>query len=1256
MPFPSIPLIRTPFAYWRGLIYLKLDKLDEAEECFKASAEAAPAHAESWFKQGLILCKKKEWHAAFPHVQNAVFLDLERADWQRQLHNIEGRLEAGRAPHTFLTSDEIQERIDTLGETAFLYSQLAWALRKQSDWWQQVEALRSAVELDDGDARLHFRLGHALAGMRRFGEAAVEFERAVKLSPGNADWCYLLGKALSESGETGGKARHYFEIAVTEKTKKRLKGLGIGGLHHEAGNWVLAAEALARQVAEIPEDARLHFYLGDSMQNLYRWPEAAEAYRKALALDNDRPKWHYRLGFVNERLENLADAADSYSAAIGKSPEPAPLWNYRLGFVLERLGRLEDACAAYRQAEPEPEVGNETPIEKSKPRSLAGIEEIQRTDVTDPLVWAELGELLEGAEKWREAADAYFQAVSRSGPHQAEWYHRRGCCLAEVGEFVEACASFRSVRILQRPHGVSQGQFRRNAGVRTSASFTEYFEIMETNPRKVLFDSFHGEQMSCNPFAIFLEMLEDPAYRGWTFVWAINEPERVPKRFKPLRNVFFVPKASDGYLRHVTTAGVLVNNMTFPPYFIRRKEQLYLNTWHGTPWKTLGKDDVGQDFMVYGNLARNLLHATHVISSNEHTTRVLMEKFDIGHLFGGVIAETGYPRIDLTLNASEAEKRNLKARLGLTGERKVLFYAPTWRGKLGQIETNAGYVLRDIGRLAGTGCQILYRGHFLGGELPVANAVPEDISTNELLAVVDILVTDYSSVAFDFMATGRPIVYYLNDFEEYKRDRGLYFGVDELPGRVCYDLEGVCSAVADTIRDGSNVDERRYAAARRRFCPMEDGSAAKRVIDFLFSPPAASLAKQGGHQVLMFPGGFQPNGVTTSLINLLRNLDYTKLTVTLAFQPWQADAGAGRQEQLQLLPAQVRALPRVGGMDLTVEERWVIDDFNTNHGFSGGGELWEIYSRAHAREYIRLFGHSRFDAAVEFSGYSSFWASLFAFAPEGAIQHRAIYQHNDKYGEWTTRFPQLERIFRLYPHFDRLISVCEPIQKVNRDSLAELFELPRERFDYCENMLDPAGVLERAEAQLDPKEEADLFGGGHRIFVSIARLSVEKDHEKLIRAFAKLCETRGDIRLLVVGDGPLMPVLKRLVGRLGMEERVRLLGYRLNPFPYLKRAACFVMSSNYEGQGLVLFEAMILGIPIISTDIAACRSVVEGRSGLLVENSAEGLFHGMEAFLNGEIEAGVVNLDAYRSGALAAFYAKTCNLAADMVPATESPS
>src|SRR5699024_9711718 len=112
----------------------------------------------------------------------------------------------------------------------------------------------------------------------------------------------------------------------------------------------------------------------------------------------------------------------------------------------------------------------------------------------------------------------------------------------------------------------------------------------------------------------------------------------------------------------------------FPPWWLRRKEQKYLATWHGTPLKTLGKQQTYK-FLEHKRTQRNFLQATHVISPNPHTTGVLLDSYDIRHIMDGKLAETGYPRIDLTLNARESERAQVRRQLGVTGKRPIVLYA-----------------------------------------------------------------------------------------------------------------------------------------------------------------------------------------------------------------------------------------------------------------------------------------------------------------------------------------------------------------------------------------------------------------------------------------------------------------------------------------------------------------------------------------------------------------------------------------------------
>jgi|GEM_PF-3631232 Putative glycosyl/glycerophosphate transferases involved in teichoic acid biosynthesis TagF/TagB/EpsJ/RodC len=126
-------------------------------------------------------------------------------------------------------------------------------------------------------------------------------------------------------------------------------------------------------------------------------------------------------------------------------------------------------------------------------------------------------------------------------------------------------------------------------------TYAEY-RTLPVLEKTILFETFHGKSMTDNPYALFLEMLSRGMERDFNFVWVLNHNDSLDiqaKRFKNIENLIFVKLGSLDYIKYLATAKYLINNTSFPPYFVRRQEQKYLNTWHGTPLKTLGKDMKG---------------------------------------------------------------------------------------------------------------------------------------------------------------------------------------------------------------------------------------------------------------------------------------------------------------------------------------------------------------------------------------------------------------------------------------------------------------------------------------------------------------------------------------------------------------------------------------------------------------------------------------------------------------------------------------
>jgi CDP-glycerol glycerophosphotransferase len=1216
------------------------------------------ANAELTFRLGHAHFHLRQFEQAATYLKEATSLEPDMAPWhyrlgyvQEQLGNYGAAVEAYEAslalsPGRARWLDRLRAAQDSAAEVRRSEGRrhrerVEELVASKAPLWQQIEALAEGLSYNSDDPAWLIQLADAQFSMNRFAEAGDNYAAAALLEPEQADvhfregWCWELL-------EQPGKAQGAYQRAISADTELQAKAFGVGVFFQKRGRWVAAADAYRNSLRTERTNAELHFKLGYALSRSYKWREAIQSFRTALAMDPTVPQWHYRLGFAQERLGEWSDAASAYEDAIELS-NPAPsYWSYRLGFVLTQAKEFERACLSFavtlRAKSGTVPVPQEGPVSAYEERLL--VENLRAALGSQSAQFCfEAGERLHLRGMHSLAVEAFDAGVKRLESHSPAAYHRLGGALEEIGEFEAACQAYLETRLFKRAHGMDTATYRKNKDLNQSMIYTEYLETLPLAPTTIMYESSHGESISCNPLQMCRRLLDDPRFDSWTHVWVLNSKDRIPPELAGRKNVIFASRHSDLYLRYLSTATHLINNNTFPSYFIRREGQKYLNTWHGTPLKTLGRD-IKNGFMDHRNAARNFLHATHMIAQNEFTAECLIEKYDVRGIFAGKLAVTGYPRIDATVDASEQQKLELRRRLGIEDGKQVVLYAPTWRGSLGSLKTSsidASYVMQQLATLD---CVPLYRGHTMTpneGTNPTLDlfVVPEDVPTNDLLAVVDVLITDYSSIFFDFMATRRPIIYFAYDHEEYASDRGMYFDLESLPGRVCVETAALLREVTTALR-GASADEK-YRRGVDTFCAHEDGSSTERAVDFFFfdaTDCVVPLTGSSKRNVLFYQGSFIPNGITTSYLNLVNNVDGVENRMFVAIEPSAVNSEGRRLEKFALNPDHVQVLGRVGIQLVTAEERWVIDKFNAT-GDLASAELWDVYDGAFQREFRRLFGDARFDAVICFEGYARYWAALFANTTN-PIAKKSIYLHNDMHREWRHRFRYLESMFRLYGKYDQLVSVTKSVNEENIRQLSKAFELPEAKFDYCNNVVN---ADEAKRLAVDPLEK-DLqkwMDAGRTNFVTLGRLSPEKGHAKLIRAFAELVETNPDSKLAILGDGPLRQDLQDLIKNLSLEPNVLLAGLRFNPFPALKRADCFVFSSDYEGQGLVVLEALILGKPVISTDVVGPRSVLEQGHGTLVENSVHGLVTGMRDFVNGRLRTPTFDYEQYQKDAISKF-------------------
>lgn len=361
--------------------------------------------------------------------------------------------------------------------------------------------------------------------------------------------------------------------------------------------------------------------------------------------------------------------------------------------------------------------------------------------------------------------------------------------------------------------------------------------------KKVYFQTFSGRGYSDSPKAMYEYMMKSPEYRDFHFVWSFKEPEK----YSFLKNertelVKFRTKADNKALR---TAKYWIANYRMLDHQHPRKVQIYVQCWHGTPLKRLGYDLQASDNSMNSikeirqKYRTDAAKFSYIISPSPFTTEKFATAWNLKKTNQTYkIIEEGYPRNDRLINTGEEERKQLREKLGVDGK-KVILYAPTWRDN--QHTSGTGYTYKTevnfdrLKRELGDEYVILFRAHYL-----VANSfdfekykgfvidVSDYSDINELYIAADILVTDYSSVFFDYANLGKPIVFYMYDLEEYANElRGFYITLDELPGPIVKDE----TALIDELKKCKNwkISEQ-YKQFCAKYNPKDDGHASERTL------------------------------------------------------------------------------------------------------------------------------------------------------------------------------------------------------------------------------------------------------------------------------------------------------------------------------------------------------------------------------------------------------------------------------------------
>jgi CDP-glycerol glycerophosphotransferase (TagB/SpsB family) len=348
----------------------------------------------------------------------------------------------------------------------------------------------------------------------------------------------------------------------------------------------------------------------------------------------------------------------------------------------------------------------------------------------------------------------------------------------------------------------------------------------------LLAETFRGKGVGDNPGAIVREL--QARETGIDVVWVVDDPAVLVTS-----GARAVTRLSAEWYALMGGAAFYVSNAGAPYWFVKKPGQVHLQTWHGTPLKRIGEDRGPGDFATWRHRRRIAQQASGwdgLVSPSPYCSAIFRTAFR----YDGPLLELGQPRNDVLINDRGDLRLRTREKLGIGDGQQVVLYAPTWRDHLGSRDAKPLLLDPDTLTRHLPDTVVLIRGHYNSiGDPAVYAGHPRVLDVTrypdvaDLFLAADALVTDYSSVMFDFVLTDRPIVLLVPDLELYRDvQRGFYFDIEEsAPGPLVTTTE----AVAEVLQ-GEDRWQQARAGFRQRFCPYDDGRASARTVDWLLGP------------------------------------------------------------------------------------------------------------------------------------------------------------------------------------------------------------------------------------------------------------------------------------------------------------------------------------------------------------------------------------------------------------------------------------
>ena len=779
-----------------------------------------------------------------------------------------------------------------------------------------------------------------------------------------------------------------------------------------------------------------------------------------------------------------------------------------------------------------------------------------------------------------------------------------------------------------------------------------YLTYQETCPIRenvILLESQNGKGISESIIALMEVLQREPIYQSYEVYFSSIE-ERKVQRSNYLKVVGFtkiklLTYDTPEYYQILATAKYLINDACFRSNFIKRKEQVYVKFWAHTQLNVVGRRQ-STNYAQNGIIQKNLFDADYIICPNEFTKNVLQKDYMIENFAKGkFLLSDGF---QAQMVQDDVRRKEIREKFEIQ-EKRVFVYIPQGRPKEAYKAQYIESLWNDFAKLdelLDDSC-LLYvslNANVLQGKdfesFHHVKKIPNAYGQYRMLSAVDGLITDYSNLIFEYAGCGRKIILLQLDSEQYIEKREMYSELLQMPFPKATSVQ----LLAKEVKLEKNYDDKQFLET---YCKYNKRGMASLVCAKVIAGQedenleVQPVVDNGKKNVMIYPGGLEKNGITSSIVNMLSNVDTKKYNYMIVY----------RMEFLRENPKVLRDLPEdvtwygycyvrnVSRKDTMLYEYWLYHPFIK---YTMAKRM--LYRRA-VNEKNRLFSNCRIEHVIQYNGYGTDMIVTMQIMPCS----RTVYVHNNMIKELQDKSGMNKSLLsKAYQSYDTVALVSEDHRKITK-KLAATYWFGKANITLAKNIINYQRILNLAEQDFSMDTSTILNVTEERLnqilhcsakkFITIGRFSQEKGHSRLIDAFVEIHKNNPNTYLIILGGyGALYEETVEKAKQVEYSDYIVIIQYLSNPYALLKLCDYFVLSSFHEGLPVVLAEADIVGKPSISTDIEGPRRFMQEYDGNLVENSTEGIIKGMQMCLDGAVKPRLnIDYEQYNKEAIEQF-------------------